>query len=294
MPTVLIFLIEFRYPWFKVSLLLRGGRMKSFQKGMFFLSCCVVFLAYEFALFSAQVPALEPISDGAKVYYQSLENEIKRQYDTAKKAGDLEGTLLTLSFLIKDAIQKGEKAPDYNLCDLGKICKDNKGISRIDMPQLGGIPIPGTPADALPKDKKGEVDAKEYFAKDMAKKYKITDIEMVPVTSLKSTQNELVASKVAGIWAALLDPKSSAAKDINNSYIFISKDNYVLDGHHRWAARLADAIRKGEMDAKIRVRQIKAPIDTLIQEANDWANKFGIQPAAGLAPVAHISPTPEQ
>lgn len=250
-------------------------------------------LASKSILFGSQPPAAnKPIPDTAALY-QSLEDALKAKFANATKRGDLPDTLLLLSIIVDDAKRKGEKAPDYNLCDLGSMCKDNKGIKRIDMPQLSGRAVPGSKADQLPKDKNGEVDAKEQFANYLvnSKKYYISD-ETVPLKSLKATQNELVGSKVAGISFAIEDPTSDAAKDIANGYLFISKDNYILDGHHRWAALVGDAVRKGTIDtATIKVRRIHAPILNIVNIADKWAADFGFQAAAGLAP-ATATPAP--
>ena len=67
-----------------------------------------------------------------------------------------------LADLGKQAKEKGEKAPNFNLCQVSVpgtnlYCDGNKGIPREDMPQFKGTPEPGSPADKLPKDKNGEL-----------------------------------------------------------------------------------------------------------------------------------------
>lgn len=219
-----------------------------------------------------------------KMQQQSLEDVIKSRFESAEKHEDLTSALLLLDLMVKDAVLKGTEAPNYNLCKLPMMCRDNKGISRIDMPQLGGIPVPGSRADQLKKDRNGEVDAKEDFAK-----YLINDLgysvveEKVPVATLKATQNELVGPKVASMWVAIQDPNSDAAREINDGYIFISKDNYILDGHHRWAAVLGDAMRKGQLkDTNMNVKRINVSIQDLVPIAMKWAADFGIQVKKGV------------
>lgn len=249
------------------------------------ISCNTIFSQNPPAASSATSAPTAPavvVTDPAKLY-KSLEDALKAKFDNATKRGDLPDILLLLSIIVDDAKLKGEKAPDYNLCDLGTICKDNKGIKRIDMPQLSGKPVTGSPADKLPKDKNGEVDVKEQFAQYLIndKKYALKE-ETILVKDLKPTQNELVGSKVAGISFALEDPASDAAKDITNSYLFISRDNYILDGHHRWAAVLGDAVRKGKLaETKIKVKRIDAPMDDLVKIAYDWAGKYGLPVKSG-------------
>jgi len=221
--------------------------------------------------------------------YRSLEDELMEALHLSEKNNDIPSTLLLLKILVDDAVRKGERAPDYNLCELRvrsghTWCEANKGIKRIDMPQLTGKAIPGSQADNLPKNHRGEVDAKEAFVDYLmnVRHYTVTD-EEVPVASLKATQDELIGSKVAGIWMAIQDTTSASAEEIREGYIVISSDNYILDGHHRWAAILADAIRRGTLDStKILVKRVNAPILKLVKDANAFAQEFGIQAEAGV------------
>lgn len=220
----------------------------------------------------------------------TIEQELVQQFEQARKHGDVTSALLLLKLLVDDAVRKGEKAPDYNLCEFKVrrfphlFCENNRGIARIDMPQMSGRPIPGTPAAALPRNKRGEVDGTNYFENYLRKNknYTITE-EVVPLANLKATQKELVGSKVAGIWLAMQDPNSPTYKEITEGYFFISKDNYILDGHHRWAAFVARAISEGNLNAaKVRVKRVNIGIDQLIKDANKFTNDFGIEVEAGL------------
>jgi len=210
----------------------------------------------------------------------TLEQVVRSRLEEAKQHQDFASVLLLLDIINKAIDSKS----DYNLCDLPTMCRDNIGINRINMPQLGGFAVPGSPADELPKNKYGGVDAKEQFANYLINErgFNVT-AENVPAADLKATQDELVGSKVAGIWWAMQDPNSPVSQEINNDYIFISKDNYILDGHHRWAAVLGDAFRKGRLkDTTIRVKRIDADIKNLVPIAMQWTKDFGIQVAKGL------------
>jgi len=62
-----------------------------------------------------------------------------------------------LAELGRQAKEKGEQAPNFNLCQVSipgtnLYCDGNKGVERGDMPQFKGTPQPGSPADKLPKD----------------------------------------------------------------------------------------------------------------------------------------------
>ena len=68
---------------------------------------------------------------------------------------------------VAEAKKLGEDAPSYNLCNVSVpgtnlFCVESKGIPRIKMPQLGGTPLPGSPAAAL-AGPDGTVDLSQQF-----------------------------------------------------------------------------------------------------------------------------------
>ena len=178
-----------------------------------------------------------------------------------------------------DAKAAGEKAPNFNLCDItipgtNLYCKGNKGIPREDMPQFKGYAKPGSIADKLPKSSDGEVDTEAQF-KVLLKRngVAVSEPQSVPADQLKATQTELVGAKVAGMTKALETepnhPKITAP-------IYVSNDGYVLDGHHRWAAVTSSAVASGK-PAMMNVRVIDLPIKELVKISNDFADQIGIQ-----------------
>jgi hypothetical protein len=182
-----------------------------------------------------------------------------------------------LNKMTQDAIEKGEKAPNYNLCQVtvpgtNLYCDNNLGIPREDMPQFKGKPQPGTPAADMPVDKNGEVDTEPLFKQMLADRgVKVLDTE-IPSDSLKATQSELVGSKVAGMTKALeKDPNHPAI----TAPIYVSRDGYVVDGHHRWAAVTSAAIKAGKpTDMKVRVIDMDAK--DIIPMANKFAEEQGV------------------
>jgi hypothetical protein len=191
-----------------------------------------------------------------------------------------------VSMKIDDLVKKsaeakanGEKAPNFNLCDItipgtNLYCGGNKGIPREQMPQFKGKPQPGSIADGLPKDKDGEVDTEAMFKKMLEDKgIKVSEPTQVPADQLKATQTELVGSKVAGMSKALdADPNNPGI----TAPIYISSDGYVLDGHHRWAAVTSHEIMSGR-EAMMNVRVIDMPIEQLVRESNQFAQDIGVQ-----------------
>jgi len=85
--------------------------------------------------------------------------------------------------LVDDAISKGEKAPNINLCQItvpgtNLYCDDNLGIPRSEMPQFKGKATPGSRAADMEVDKSGEVDTEPVFR------------EMLKQKNIKVTQTE--------------------------------------------------------------------------------------------------------
>ncbi len=173
---------------------------------------------------------------------------------------------------IADAKAKGEPAPNINLCDVtvpgtNLYCDDNLGIPRAEMPQFKGTAQPGSRAAGMEADESGEVDTEPVF-KEMLKEKGIKTLQTeVPADKLKATQSELVGAKVVGMMGAL-------EKDPNHpkitAPIYVSRDGYVIDGHHRWAAIVA--YNAAHPDAQIPMKTTVLDMD--IKDAIPMANKF--------------------
>jgi hypothetical protein len=203
-----------------------------------------------------------------------------------------------LAELGKQAKEKGEQAPNFNLCQVSipgtnLYCDGNKGIERGDMPQFKGTPQPGSPADKLPKDENGEADTEEFFKQMLNKQgIKVSEPTAVPPDRLKATQSELVGVKVAGMSKVLDDPNHPAYGKIT-APIYVSNDGYVLDGHHRWAAVVAHNAANPKNQIPMNVRVIDEPIEPLVKRSNSFAEKMGIRAkkadtgtAGGPSPIA--------
>lgn len=177
------------------------------------------------------------------------------------------------------AAAKGDKAPDFDLCKVSVpgtnlFCGQSKNIPRAQMPQFSGKPQPDSPADKLPKNANGEVDGTKAFAAHMrAQGVKVTD-KTVPASELKASQNQLVGPKIAG----MVNNKAFKPED---EAIFVSRDGYVIDGHHRWAAQIARDLKDGKSgDLKLKVQVVDMDILDVLKESNKWATEFGIKAKA--------------
>lgn len=155
------------------------------------------------------------------------------------------------------------------------------GIPRIEMPQFKSKnPVPGSEADALPRDENGEVDATDLFLQhldDMGVETNSYDTTLA--RKLKASQAEMEGAKVAGMML-------SKDRDPKKARIVISGDNYVVDGHHTWAASVGRDAEDGNLDndKEMDVVRIMLPMSDIYQLAVEWTKKAGL-PAAGVKKV---------
>jgi len=149
-------------------------------------------------------------------------------------------TLDDLETATKKCASEGGKE---DLCILNPpVCKGNYGVDRKDMPQF-------------PKDK-----AEELVQALRDKKVPVDEVE-VPVKDLKATQDEINAKKVIGMAKAM-----KGGTFHPGGAVYVSKDGYVLDGHHRWAAAwLLDR------DSKIKVVRLGMDMDHLLAFADEYS-----------------------
>lgn len=183
----------------------------------------------------------------------------------------------------KAAWAKGEKAQAIELCNVSVpgtnlFCADNVHIPRDGMPQLRGVPTPGSVADSLPKDANGEVNIAEQFKEYMASQgYKI-ESTTEQASFLRASQNQIDGSKVASMMSAMEKGTFKA------NPIFISKENYVIDGHHTWAATVGYALGPGKDDLRMPVSRVNLPILKALSMADQFAISMGL-PHVGVNDV---------
>jgi len=206
----------------------------------------------------------------------SAVQDLKSSEKLTLKPEAVEGFLQKLGKEIEAAEKAGDPTPNVNLCKItvpgtNLFCGASKGIPRKDMPQLGGKPREGSAADKLPK-KNGEADGAGAFVKHLEDMGNKVTVKKVKASSLKASQNELVGAKVVGM-------KNSKSFDPMSGAIFVSKDGYVIDGHHRWASQIARDYADGDLgDLNMGVQVVDMKIEDVLKEANSWADKFGILP----------------
>ena len=197
-------------------------------------------------------------------------------------------TLLDELAVIAHQAERWADAPNYDLCRVtvpgtDLFCAETMGVSRLDMPQLAGTPTPGSPADGLPKDSRGRVDTGPLFIEHLREKGFTVTEGMRPAAFLKASQSELVGTRVAEMMARVKEGDPTAIREIVESPIFVTTDDYIVDGHHRWAAAIGmDAGSTQLGDVEMPVRTIDMPILDVLAEARIFAADMGIAPGCHL------------
>ena len=189
---------------------------------------------------------------------RALHEDRKVELDQPRKVSTL---IHRLGEEVKDMVAAGQKAPIFNLCNVSVagtnlFCADTKGIPRIEMPQIA---------------KKQTKDFIKYLK---SQNYKIEKTKEL-ASHLRATQDQIDGAKVA----ATVDKIKANDGDIGKRLV-VSRDNYILDGHHHWAAKIGlDAMNnKLEDNTKIKIARVDISITKLLQEADKFTEGKGKKP----------------
>ncbi len=198
---------------------------------------------------------------------------------------DVHTVLKKLGEMAISASKLGSKAPNFDPCLItvkgtSLFCAEKirtekfpHGIPRIEMPQFKSKnPVPGSEADKLHRDSRGEVDATSVFMEHLAKEMGVTSFPngKMLARKLKASQAEMEGVKVAGMMLSKRDPKKAR--------ITVSRDGYVVDGHHTWAAAVGRDAKDGNLDndRRMEVVIINLPMSEIYHTAVAWTKKFGL------------------
>ena len=103
----------------------------------------------------------------------------------------------------------------------------------------------------------------------------------VAVGSLKPMQKEVIPEKAL---AFAIGFANNAKPDLNNMEAITSADGYIMDGHHRWAARtLLDP------GASVKVSKVDMPADDVVTALNVYTKAKGLKGNPGKGDVAQFS-----
>ena len=230
------------------------------------------------------VPAMkgEPVDVGSDVTRAA---DLLSQGQAVRLSQPREASVLLreLSRRVKEAKAQGAEAPNFDLCKVSVkntnlFCAESKGIQRIKMPQLSGKPLPGSKGSAM-AGPDGTVDLTGDFRKMLEDNGATVNDETEKASFLKASQIELNGAKVAAM-TEVLDNGGTLGGDPR---IFVSHDNYIVDGHHRWAANVAHDIGDAsDGDVEMQVARVDMDILELLAAANDFASDNGIPQAGAM------------
>ena len=152
-------------------------------------------------------------------------------------------------------------------------CTESKGVPRAKMPQLSGTPTEGSRAAQLGVNAKGEAKIEGEFRQALLDLGVKVELKTVKASHLKASQAELDGPKVAGMSKAMEEGK------IPDAPIFVTRDGYIVDGHHRWASKVAIDLKDGVLgDVDMPVDMIDLDIGAVLDFANEFALAMGIKP----------------
>jgi hypothetical protein len=155
----------------------------------------------------------------------------------------------------------GEQAPVFNLCNVSVegtnlFCAESKGIPRAEMPV-----IPAKQTKAFVKYLKSQG-------------YKV-EKDKERADHLRATQSEISGAKVAASMKRI-------EEEGFYKRLVVSRDDYILDGHHTWAGQVGVDAKNNKLDEEkgVKVYRVDISITKLIAEAEKWTGGAGKKPAS--------------
>ena len=125
-----------------------------------------------------------------------------------------------------------------------------------------------------------EATTKKFIEHLADKGHKVTNEDQY-ASYLRATQNELNGGKVAGIAKSMRSGEHEKGPEAAQVYkpprMVVSTDDYILDGHHRWAAKVGNDSIDGILtnDTKIEISRVDMTITQLLEEADKFTGGKG-------------------
>lgn len=234
---------------------------------------------------SANIPEGQPGSKTAPIKTDNVEEAISAlvegKYVELTQPRQLSTMLDRLAAMVEEA-KAGGGSVNVNLCQVSVegtnlFCTQSKGIPRIKMPQLKVTKVlPGSRAETeLTPDEDGEYDLQPMFRERLQEMgYEVVEEDYL-AANLKATQNELRGDKIAGMTQHV-----ETGGSLGEEAIFVSSDDYIVDGHHRWASTVAADFAGDEVadDLTLPILRVNMSIIELLAEANTFAEEWGAPP----------------
>lgn len=115
---------------------------------------------------------------------------------------------------------------------------------------------------------------KPKFIQEMKKDGIDVRLERVDPSTLHPVQEEISANSSGGMLQAMREGKLLDDKD----RLVVSRDNHIIDGHHRWAAAVGFSIEKEGV--RIPIVRVDLSTDDLLKRALDYNKREGVESRA--------------
>lgn len=184
------------------------------------------------------------------------------------------------------------KKPYVNSREVGRLFKQimkssslQKAASTADITELrvNGTRLMGQDGLGYPRSEMPQIPSNmrsEFFNDLRSQGITVTPGTADPL-SLQPSQSEIGATRAAEVYM-------QNGGRISGKQILISQDNYVIDGHHHWAAAVASALRSPG-DDEMPVIRLGANGEELVGIAKQWATEHNI-PTRALGKLFKYNP----
>ena len=185
--------------------------------------------------------------------------------------------------------EQDNKPKSNSFCDnFPDFCKQAYGTVRANMPQIPDAgafekEIEAPPPDGLETNEPQDIPdlgqaTRDYLnsSDDKGEWPKGDQVSVDPVSGvdpskLKPTQKDIYMDNAL---------KKVAAAEAGNWFpwdasVLVSKDGYLLDGHHRWAATIVYNSRNPENKQTMNIEKVDMPIKNLLKVANAYTDAIG-------------------
>lgn len=138
---------------------------------------------------------------------------------------------------------------DYTFLDIKRKLESATGAKRKEMPVIAFNQV-------------------DEFKQDLLKNKVRAFYKYQKIGELKPIQSQIYFDKL--ITAEI---KYGGIRNNPDNTLVVSKDGYIIDGHHRWATGAL-----AEPDTKVKTLVVDMPTEELVQYALDWGHKKGNVP----------------
>lgn len=198
----------------------------------------------------ADSPVATAHPPGTPEWTREVANDIKVGRDPTIRTSDLPALLTGMAALGMD---EHPDITELNLDGTRLMGGEGLGIARIDMPQI-------------------PPEQRDQFLSDLGREGVRAVRERVDPTILKPAQKDVSGSRAGAIYNTFA-AEHSGIPDANR--ILISQDNYVIDGHHTWAA--AVGLRYAGIADTMPVYRLDTNIQDALAKSNEWAKQHGYE-----------------